>query len=151
MIVRWRKIAVYCTGTNCHLEYFKPVYPAKSCAKEIGCQTLIQGSDPAEQETINELYRLTFVDDDGANLDTRFYTAQDFSFKSLIDEEKSQNWHSIIEETKLTVQKVEDAYIYDDYESFKREEFNQIGKPGKFCTIRASKRVQVLCCPGSRQ
>ncbi|ENN80790.1 uncharacterized protein LOC109533267 [Dendroctonus ponderosae] len=142
LIVRWNKIAMYCIATDQNLECYKPIYPANTSVKEIGCQTLSKDPYPAEQDTNNELYRLAFVDDDCANLETHFYTAQDFSFRSLLDEEKSQSWQSIVEETKRTVQKVEDAYIYDDYESFKREEFNQIGKPGsllsRFMSVKAS-------------
>ncbi|KAJ8976116.1 hypothetical protein NQ317_019381 [Molorchus minor] len=45
-----------------------------------------------------------------------------FSFTSDAD---SKEWSDIVEETTKTVSKVE-QYIYDDYETFKNEDYNQI-------------------------
>lgn len=59
---------------------------------------------------------------------TLYQTARDFTFRSVLDDEEKQDWPNILKETSETVKKVEEHYIYDDYETFKQEDFNQIGK-----------------------
>ncbi|VEN60248.1 unnamed protein product [Callosobruchus maculatus] len=50
----------------------------------------------------------------------------DISFFSTIESSTPSTWQDVMKETSQTVKKVEE-YIYDDYETFKKEDYNQIG------------------------
>lgn len=49
----------------------------------------------------------------------------ELQFFSFVTSDKQEDWQDILDKTKETVKKV-DEYIYDDYETFKNEDFNQI-------------------------
>lgn len=53
------------------------------------------------------------------------------SFFSALD--AGNEWSNIIGETSRTIKKVEE-YIYDDYDTFAKEEFNQLFEESKFST-----------------
>ncbi|KAL1500936.1 hypothetical protein ABEB36_006352 [Hypothenemus hampei] len=59
----------------------------------------------------------------GSENDTFYQTANDIVFPSISEE--GEDWLTIIEETMKTISKVEESYIYDDYDTFIQEEFNQ--------------------------
>ncbi|XP_060524257.1 uncharacterized protein LOC132700752 isoform X2 [Cylas formicarius] len=92
--------------------------------KEIGCQT--------------ETELLTYIEEQEDP--TLFQTAAEFSFRSLLDEPVENDWEQISKETADTVKKVEE-YIYDDYETFEKEDFNQIldGRKGDSFINKISK------------
>lgn len=58
----------------------------------------------------------------------------EFSFLSNENSSNKIGWRDIVKETADTVKKVEE-YIYDDYDTFSKEEYNQIsdGNKSKFC------------------
>lgn len=55
--------------------------------------------------------------------DSRLVDPTSYSFFSALD--KAKDWSNIVGETTRTVKKLEE-YIYDDYDTFAKEEFNQL-------------------------
>ncbi|KAJ8918030.1 hypothetical protein NQ315_011486 [Exocentrus adspersus] len=56
----------------------------------------------------------------------KLYEGTEFTFNDDTSSNKAE-WSDIVKETKDTVKKVED-YIYDDYDTFSKEEYNQISE-----------------------
>lgn len=85
-----------------------------------------------------EAYKLTFIEEEleessecSSETNEQYKTAPEFHFSDFLQEEEALDWKSVMEETEKTVQKIDEAYIYDDYETFKKEEFNQVGHKKK--------------------
>ncbi|XP_066256851.1 uncharacterized protein [Euwallacea similis] len=133
-----------------HLNLPSPFY------KEVGCQTEIdldeisslysdkldldylakkQGIEAYKLAYIEEIHRDSSGSESEDNSTSTFQTLGEFSFTNLLENEESKDWESVIKETDDVVRKVEDSYIYDDYETFEKEDFNQIGKNRSFSSL----------------
>ncbi|CAH1183435.1 unnamed protein product [Phaedon cochleariae] len=65
------------------------------------------------------------------------------NFHSMLDENEYTGWDDVMRETENTVKKVEE-YIYDDYETFRWEDYNQISTEKKYMsTFKDNKKQPV--------
>ncbi|XP_030752066.1 uncharacterized protein LOC115879390 [Sitophilus oryzae] len=124
----------------------------KSSLKEAACQTEtslsshtycdvlnsdsanLQGSKDFVKKSDQNLYKLTFIEEEPEEVlenedeNDCYQTAIDFTLKSGTEERDVKDWSEVLQETLDTVRKVEEGYIYDDYETFNKEKYNQVGE-----------------------
>lgn len=133
LILRWKSICEHsCHYTSAPRESINIYYTGQknSFQKDADTQT-------EDLSTPNvEAYKLTFIEEESSECSSetneQYKTAPDeFHFSDLLQEGEVLDWRSVMEETVKTVQKIDEAYIYDDYETFKKEEFNQVGHKKK--------------------
>ncbi|XP_050300917.1 uncharacterized protein LOC126739326 isoform X2 [Anthonomus grandis grandis] len=57
-----------------------------------------------------------------------FETATEFVFTSNLVLEKNESWSQVITSTQAMVKRIEESFIYDDYDTLKVNDFNQVAK-----------------------
>ncbi|XP_076253174.1 uncharacterized protein LOC143191689 [Rhynchophorus ferrugineus] len=118
-------------NTACQTDYIPS--SDKNC-QVFQIKTSENNFDETLQEVTSDLYKFTFIDHESLNVkeasvkgdDTLYQTAFDFTLQTGSNVEKT-DWSDIVKETMGTVKKVEENYIYDDYDTFSQEEYNQVG------------------------
>ncbi|XP_066138534.1 uncharacterized protein [Euwallacea fornicatus] len=144
--------------THYHSHLSSNFYKEVSCQTEIDLyETSSSYSDKLDLDYLarkqkTEEYKLAYIEKihrdstDSENEDNNaslFQTTAEFNFTDLLENEEGKNWESVIKETNNVVRKMEDSYIYDDYETFEKEDFNQIAENRSFSSLflKLSKRA----------